>query len=70
MNKKPLPQTDAEWAAERCRLSCKIGKDALNRVVHCKEGYETQYAIYNLLSAVEELSKQIAHEAKASKDTK
>ena len=68
--KKQTPKTEAEWAATRCQLSCRVGRDAIEHVSHSKDGYETQYAIYNLLHAVEELSKQIAHEAKATKDSK
>jgi hypothetical protein len=53
--KTKKPKTAAEWSAYRCQASCKIGRNALFE----KTENPTDYAIFNILHAVEELSKQI-----------
>ena len=45
------------WPAYRCQLSCKIGRDVLNGKTQPPKGVTgIEYALYNLLHAVEELS--------------
>ena len=52
------PQTEAEWCAYRCQLSCKIGRDVLEGIAKTPHGVTPlEYAVFNLLHAVEELSK-------------
>jgi len=54
------PQTPAEWSAYRCKLSCQIGRDAIEGKVEPPGGCSPMgYALFNLLHAVEELSRQI-----------
>lgn len=54
---EPEPQTKREWALCRCRLSCKIGRDSLSGISKPPKGYtSTEYTLYNLLYAVEELA--------------
>lgn len=63
MSKQPKPApkkpaTESEWAAYRCQLSCQIGRDALEGKSEVPYGYtKLEFAVYNLLHAVEELSK-------------
>ena len=53
-----MPRTDAEWSAYRCQLSCKIGRDALEGKTQPPAGCSPlEYAVFNLLHAVEELSR-------------
>lgn len=41
----------------RCKLSCQLGKDVLNgKTDPPLRTSETQYALYNLLSAIEDLA--------------
>ena len=70
----PKPKTQEEFAAYRCQLSCKIGRDALSGESKTPDGVSPiEYAIFNLLHAVEELSKinihQKANEQTAEKET-
>ena len=52
------PRTPAEWSAYRCQLSCKIGRDALEGKTQPPTGCSPlEYAVFNLLHAVEELSR-------------
>jgi hypothetical protein len=53
------PKTHSEWAAYRCALSCKIGRDAIERKGLPDGLTPTEYALYNLLHAVEDLAKAI-----------
>jgi hypothetical protein len=56
--KNKHPETELEWCIYRCVLSCKIGRDALDGKSDPPAGRTpTEYAIYNLLHAVEELAK-------------
>ena len=58
--KRTKPRTEAEWSAYRCQLSCKIGRDALEGKTQPPAGCSPlEYAVFNLLHAVEELSRQI-----------
>jgi hypothetical protein len=51
-------ETPAEWSAYRCQLSCKIGRDALEGKTQPPAGCSPlEYAVFNLLHAVEELSR-------------
>ena len=55
---KQQPKTDAEWNSYRCKLSCKIGRDALEgKITMPGTATRLEYAVFNLLHAVEELSK-------------
>jgi len=58
MKAKPIPpKTELEWAAYRCKLSCRIGRDALERKTETPGGVTPlEYAVFNLLHAVEELA--------------
>jgi len=51
-------KTDAEFAAFGCQASCRIGRDALTGKTQHQD--PMQYAVFSLLHAVEDLSKQIA----------
>ena len=59
--KKPIPpKTEAEWAAYRCRLSCKIGRDVLEGKTQPPDTVNRlEYAVFNLLHAMEDLSRAI-----------
>jgi hypothetical protein len=53
-----MPRTPAEWSAYRCQLNCKIGRDALEGKTQPPAGCSPlEYAVFNLLHAVEELSR-------------
>ena len=53
-----MPRTEAEWCAYRCQLSCKIGRDVLEGKTKTPAGVSPlEYAVFNLLHAVEELSR-------------
>ena len=55
--KTKKPKTEAERAAYRCQLSCKVGRDALEGISEPPPGVgRIEYALFNLLHAVEELS--------------
>jgi hypothetical protein len=54
------PETEFEWALHRCHLSCRIGRDALN-----KEG-QTDFALYQVLSAIDDLAEALALTSAAS----
>jgi hypothetical protein len=67
-----MPRTPAEWSAYRCQLSCKIGRDALDGKTQPPAGCSPlEYAVFNLLHAVEELSRYNAPgERPATGDTR
>lgn len=51
------PKDEREWAAYRCALSCRIGRDVLDGNKHTPDGFSRlEYALYNLLHAIEELA--------------
>lgn len=53
-----MPRTPAEWCAYRCQLSCKIGREVLEGKTKTPAGVSPlEYAMFNLLHAVEELSR-------------
>lgn len=59
------PQTEAQWCAYRCQLSCKIGRDVIDGKTKTPAGVlPLEYAVFNLLHAVEELSRQNSHSSK------
>ena len=61
-----MPRTEAEWCAYRCQLSCKIGRDVLEGKTKTPAGVlPLEYAVFNLLHAVEELSR---HNVRMSDD--
>lgn len=52
------PQTEKEWAAYRCQSSCEIGRKALDGKIKSPNGVTAlEYAVFNMLHAIEELSK-------------
>lgn len=54
------PETPAELSAYRCQLACQIGIDVLSEKIKTLPGVsKLEYAVYNLLQAVSELSDQI-----------
>jgi hypothetical protein len=54
-----VPQTEVEWCAYRCQLSCQIGRDVLEGKTKTPRGVSPlEYAVFNLLHAIEELSRQ------------
>jgi len=58
---KAKPKTPREWFAYRCKLSCKIGRDALDGKTKAPQGVSPlEYAVFNLLHAVEELAELTA----------
>ena len=51
------PQTPKEWALYRAGAACRIGMDILNGKTPPPDGSSvTQYALYNLLHAVEDIA--------------
>ena len=61
MSKKPQqeskPRTKREWALQRCKSSCEIGRGCCDGVYPPPRGHgPTEYAIYCLLRAVEQLA--------------
>ncbi|CAB4212923.1 hypothetical protein UFOVP1444_40 [uncultured Caudovirales phage] len=54
---KTKPKTPSEWAALRCQISCKIGTDELNKKTYADD--PMAFALYNLIHAVNDLSKQV-----------
>ena len=53
------PRTAEDWCAYRCQLSCSIGRDVLSGKSAPPHGVTAmEFAIFNLLHAVEELSKR------------
>lgn len=63
MSEKQKPKTEAEWCAYRAQASCRIGRDALHGQTRAgiPPGVSRQeYALFNLLHAVEELAKLMA----------
>jgi len=58
---KPKRKTPREWAAYRCKLSCEIGRDALEYKIKSPPGVSPlEYAVFNLLHAIEELAELTA----------
>jgi hypothetical protein len=54
---KPKPKTPREWAAYRCKVTCQIGRDVLSGKTKTPPGGSPlEYALFNLLHAVEELA--------------
>ncbi len=65
---KAKPRTDAEMAAFRCRLQCRMGREAIDGKI---KSYvqPLEYALFLLLHAIEDLSLQIEYSQQA-KQTK
>jgi hypothetical protein len=52
------PKTEAEWCAYRCKLNCQAGREVLDGATKIPPGSNrVEYALYNLLHAVEELAR-------------
>jgi hypothetical protein len=69
--KKPKPPVLAikgnsydGWALYRAGLSCKIGKDAINKGANVEGRSPAEYGVYCLLCAVEDLVKAMIQEDK------
>ena len=57
------PETEREWALYRCILNCKVGRDAFLETSELPGGQKrTDFAIYNVLKAIEELALAMAEE--------
>ncbi len=57
--KKQKPKTPAHMGLYRAIMSCRIGCDALDGKINTPIGVgQTQWAVYNLLKAVEEIAKE------------
>lgn len=57
---KPPPKTEAEWSAYRVSLNCKVGRDIIGKMEEPPAGVtRSEYALYLMFHAIEELSKQI-----------
>ena len=57
MSKTKKPETPREWSAYRAKLSCRIGRDVIEGKTVAPGGIaRTEYALYNLLHAVEEIA--------------
>lgn len=61
MTAKPKPKSIELY---RAKLSCKIGKDGINGNLPNVQGLEsrTEWALYNLLSAVEDIAAHLEKE--------
>jgi hypothetical protein len=67
MSKKTQP---AHMGLYRAQLSCKIAKDALNGESETTLGVSpTDYALYNLLCAVEEIATALLEDREAKRST-
>lgn len=56
-----MPKNEAEWCAYRCQLNCKVGRQALEGSTKPPQGVTAlECAMFSLLHAVEDLSKQVA----------
>lgn len=60
----PKPKTPAQWAAERVRLNCAVGKDVIAGITRPPGVNRTEYALLLLLAAVSELATLIEAQAK------
>jgi hypothetical protein len=50
-----------DWPHIRCKLSCKIGRDALDgKGLYVTASDQMTFSIYSLLGAVADLSEQVA----------
>lgn len=66
---KPKPRSQLEWATERARLACKVGRDGINGDQDLPDGVTGQeWALYNLLHAVEDLANAVEHVARGMKE--
>lgn len=65
------PQTETELAAYRAKLNCAVGQKALDGLTDPPDGVSrTEYALYCLLSAVEELANLLDRPATLGKARK
>lgn len=68
MKIKPKPKTAGEWAACRCKLLCEIGINAIEGSKKPPENVSPlEYAMFNLLHAILDLSNQVSELSKGSK---
>ena len=57
---KPKPRSQLEWAVERARMSCKVGRDGINGAQDLPDGVTgLEWAVYNLLHAVEDVANAV-----------
>jgi hypothetical protein len=59
------PEKPAHMGLYRAMLSCKIGMDVLNEGKMINGASPIEYAVYNLLSAVEDIAKSMLEDKKA-----
>lgn len=53
----PLPNDTAGWALYRAKLSCRIGKDALNGTAEVpNEVTSSDWVLYQMLCAIEDIA--------------
>lgn len=63
MSRPKKPKTERELCLYRAQLSCKIGRDAIDGNARAPAGTtEMEYAMFNLLHAVEEIAKAMGEE--------
>jgi hypothetical protein len=66
---KKKPETPREWATYRAKLSCRIGRDVIEGQTTAPGGISrTEYAIYNLLHAVEEIADALSQPCERKSD--
>jgi hypothetical protein len=54
------PESKLQWDTHRAKMSCKIGRQALNgELVTPPGGTDKEYALYCLLSAIEDIANAI-----------
>jgi len=56
------PSTPREWALYRVGLSCKIGRDAIEGKGPLNYSARIDYAIFNILNAIEDLARAMEEE--------
>jgi hypothetical protein len=53
------PSTPREWALYRCKQSCQLGREVMDKHSETHQSTALDYAVFNLLHAVEELANMI-----------
>ena len=67
--KTKKPETPREWSTYRAKLSCRIGQDVLNGNTKPPDGVgRTEYALFNLLHAVEEIADALSQPRELKSD--
>jgi len=63
---KPKPKTPAQWAAERVRLNCAVGRDVITGITCPPKVDRTEYAMLLLFNAVSSLADLIELQSSAT----